>query len=51
MRQTYEKPALDTLEVSVEAGFAATSLDAGAEGGHWVTSARPDYAYVDSEDF
>lgn len=51
MSKTYEAPALDTLEVSVEEGFAATTVNAGGEGGHWVTSARPDYAYVESEDF
>lgn len=43
MKNHYEKPDLDFLEVEVEQGFAG-SLAAGGENGGWVTCSRPDYS-------
>ena len=46
MKNHYQKPELDFLEVEVEQGFAG-SIGAGGEGGGWVTSSRPDYLEED----
>ena len=45
----YETPSVEVLDFAVEQGFAATSVDAGGENGHW--GAKTSYSDYNSEEY
>ena len=48
-KKTYETPLVEVLNLAVEQGFAATSVDAGGEIGHW--GAKSSYSDYNSEGY
>ena len=48
-KHIYSTPAVEVMEVAVEQGFAATSLESGGEGGHWGGKLTSSYAPEENE--